>query len=209
MLRPRFVVVVHLRCRALQRYLLHRVVARGFLILVGSMLFACAPQRDLDSQLALAARRGDLTATRELVNRGANVNGPERVERNGRPALFHAAAYGHTDVVEFLIGRGADVNEQGGLGGTALMAAAYGGHTETVRALLRAGAIVNAAQADGWTALANAAGQGHIEVVKLLLARGANVNVRLPDGNTPLSLARAKNHLAIVDLLIRAGARSS
>jgi ankyrin repeat protein len=60
---------------------------------------------------------------------------------------------GHKDVVEALIGRGAEVNAQKTDGCTALMLAARMGHKDIVEALLAKSAKVNAKASNGQTAL--------------------------------------------------------
>ena len=141
---------------------------RGFHLafILGLAVSGCAPPRDLNSQLVLAARQGDISRVEELLSLGANVNAPEDVKGEGRPALFHAAAAGHTNVVKVLISKGANVNEQPSGRSTGLMVAAYGGHVDTVRLLLDAGASAKAVKSNGWTALHEAARQGHPEIVK-------------------------------------------
>ncbi|HKY33255.1 MAG TPA: ankyrin repeat domain-containing protein [Candidatus Polarisedimenticolia bacterium] len=55
-------------------------------------------------------------------------------------ALFAAGRNGQARVVEYLLGRGADIDAKGVFGGTALHWAAINGHEETVRLLLARGA---------------------------------------------------------------------
>ena len=97
----------------------------------------------------------------------------EEEEEEGRTALMHAAAGGHTETVTALLAApGLEVNAANGLGGTALMHAAVEGHTETVTALLAASGLeVNAAGGDGRTALMLAEGQGYVAIASLLRAR--------------------------------------
>jgi hypothetical protein len=65
----------------------------------------------------------------------------------GRTALYMAAAAGNDAVVQLLVDKGADVNEQGAfysINCNALYAASEGGHEQVVKMLLNAGANVNA-----------------------------------------------------------------
>jgi ankyrin repeat protein len=58
--------------------------------------------------------------------------------------LWKAAFAGHTEVVKFLLEKGAEVNAKGTIGGTtALMVASQNGHAEVVKVLLEKGADVN------------------------------------------------------------------
>lgn len=182
----------------------HRVLNVSLLlgVLLALLTIGCGPERDINDQLILASRKGDLNKVKELLGKGANVNAREKVTGEGQPALFHAASYGHTEIVKLLIEKGANVNAKP----PALTVAAWAGHAETVRVLLEAGAMVNA-EDDGHTALTDAVRKDHRQVVQLLLVHGANVNARLPDGNTPLSWAKANKDEEMVKLLKTAGAR--
>ncbi|MDA2925244.1 PQQ-binding-like beta-propeller repeat protein [Acidobacteria bacterium AH-259-L09] len=91
-----------------------------------------------------AARDGKLEDVRDALAAGAKVDAKGE---GGATALFYAAQYGHAEVVEFLAGRGADVNVAAviDIGDrsyrvTALGAAALGGYADVVRALLKHGA---------------------------------------------------------------------
>ncbi|MBY0266580.1 MAG: ankyrin repeat domain-containing protein [Burkholderiales bacterium] len=165
------------------------------------ILASCAPERDLNTQLVVAARGNDIKKVESLLTQGALVNGKEKTQGEGQTALFHAAAEGHIEIVALLILRGADVNEHPPGRSTALMMAAYGGFDRVVEILINAGANINARNDNGWTALHNASRQGHLNVVKLLIAGGAEANLPLPDGNTPKSLAERSGHHAVVQYL--------
>ena len=100
-----------------------------------------------------------------------------------------ACAYGRADVVDFLLDRGIEVDQQltqHGEGHTGLHVAAFHGHVDVVRALLRRGARTDVIDKTwgtppliwaltGWSGKPPAeAGQYH-EVVSRLVAAGANV----------------------------------
>jgi ankyrin repeat protein len=72
------------------------------------------------------------------------------------------------------LGKGADVNIQGGEYGNALQAASYEGHHEIVKLLLDNGAVVNAQGGKYGNALQAASYEGHHEIVKLLLGKVAD-----------------------------------
>ncbi|XP_064482456.1 myotrophin-like [Ornithodoros turicata] len=80
---------------------------------------------------------GDLEQVKDcLEHKGIDVN--EAID--GRPPLHHAADYGQTEVVRFLIDSGADVNAKDKYGISALLAAIWEGHTACVKLMLEKGA---------------------------------------------------------------------
>jgi ankyrin repeat protein len=82
----------------------------------------------------------------------------------------HSAAYeGKTEVVAYLLSRGANPNALEPQNRSPLYWASQNGHLETVRALLAGGADPNA----GESALKEAKRQGHNDVVELLRQHGA------------------------------------
>ncbi|KXZ41601.1 hypothetical protein GPECTOR_372g153 [Gonium pectorale] len=94
--------------------------------------------------------------------------------RRGNTPLHYAAESGHTEVLQVLLGAGADKDATKKDGWTPLYAAAQNRHVEAVAALLQAGANKEAATKDGTTPLHAATEKGHVEVVGALLQAGAN-----------------------------------
>ena len=142
--------------------------------------------------------------------------------------MHNAARYGHKEIAELLIDKGADVNAKTESGRNPLHSAAMEGHKEIAELLITKGADVNAKDEDGRTPLdlANktetadllrkhggkhgtiegAASGGDIEAVKEFLATGTDVNAKNFAGWTPLNFAASGGHKEIVELLITAGA---
>ncbi|MGA3070514.1 MAG: ankyrin repeat domain-containing protein [Terracidiphilus sp.] len=111
-----------------------------------------------------AAKSGDLPRVTTLLASGINVDAKSS---KGATALFVASYYGHLDVVQALLAKGADVNARSN-GATALYIASQEGQLEVVQALLAKGADVTAKLSDGRTALDAAKGGGHVEVRAIL-----------------------------------------
>uniref|UniRef100_A0AAZ1XEC4 Myotrophin n=1 Tax=Oreochromis aureus TaxID=47969 RepID=A0AAZ1XEC4_OREAU len=104
----------------------------------------------------LLGHSGSVTLTAEDVNRTLD---------GGRKPLHYAADFGQTDVVEFLISKGADINAPDKHGFTPLMTACFEGHLSCVKLLLEKGADKDQKSPDGMTALEAAA----TEPIKALL----------------------------------------
>jgi hypothetical protein len=81
--------------------------------------------------------------------------------------------HGYEPIVQLLLGKGAEVNAQGGDYGNALQAASAGDHESIVHLLLDKGAEVNTQGGHYGNALRAASIRGHEAVVRLLLERGA------------------------------------
>jgi hypothetical protein len=97
--------------------------------------------------LAEAARRGDLTRVRELLELSTDPDRPI----THRSALAHAAREGHAPVVELLLESGADI--EGGNGLSPLACAAWNGKDEIVRLLIERGADIEGDAGGSGTAL--------------------------------------------------------
>ena len=138
----------------------------------------------IDGQLVAASRKkGNDAEIGRLLSQGANK---DAVDRQGCPAVWHAADRGHCGNVRQLVMKGADVGARTRAGQTPLMCACYNGHNEVVDFLLQSGAEVNAEKQGGNTALMAAAAQGHATCVEMLLRHGANANAATADGWTAL-----------------------
>ncbi|KAJ6530036.1 ankyrin repeat-containing domain protein [Mycena vulgaris] len=103
-------------------------------------------QEDVDNALVAASIRGYQDTVRLLIEKGADVNAPDKKYGS---ALQAASYHGYKGITRLLIEKGADVNQQGGLHGSALGAAADQGHKSIVRLLLELGVDVDTAQGQG------------------------------------------------------------
>ena len=89
-----------------------------------------------ETAIILAAWRGKLEAVKWLVERGARINSPPR---QWTP-LHYAVFAGQREVVDYLIGEGADINALSTNGSSVLMMAIYEGHEDLARMLIETGA---------------------------------------------------------------------
>src|SRR6476660_5565907 len=143
-----------------------------------------------------AAKIGDLGKVRALV--ADNFLLASQRLSNGESPLMAALYRGHTDIVDALIGAGAEID---------VFAAAATGRVDDLRRTLNQG-TVNAFAYDGWTPLHLAAFFGHRECARLLLDAGADVGATSSNGmrNTPLHAATAGKHADVALLLLEQGA---
>lgn len=123
--------------------------------------------------------------------------------------LEAVAYYGHQPIVQYLLGIGEDVNDQGAegdLGGSALQAASSQGHEAVVRFLLDKGANVNAVGKRYGSALQAASLDGNTDIVRLLLEEGADVNLKGGPLGSALLAAKSGGYDAVAKLLLDRGA---
>ncbi len=156
----------------------------------------------LGQDLFLAIDHRDLAGVRSLIKRGADPNARNGLEFT---PLYIAAASHQADVMQALLGAGAQTDADSSYG-TALTFAASSANLEGARLLLSRKASVDAFRSDGITVLMMAANAGSPELVSELLKHKADVNATDGDGATALSYAARGGHLEAGRILLAAGA---
>ncbi|XP_067653280.1 cyclin-dependent kinase 4 inhibitor C-like [Haliotis asinina] len=122
--------------------------------------------------LFYASRSGDLERVRRILA-GGHVNINYRMY--SWTSVMKAIVSGHRDVVELLVGRGADVSLVDRRGNNVLHLACENGHLETVKLILSLGVLdVNARNNAGKTAADLARYMGRQRVLDLLVSHGAH-----------------------------------
>ena len=197
---------------------------RLLLTIIATLVFVgCTPD------LHKAAREGDADRVRELLDAGADVNVRNADKQRLQYTPLHwAAYYGHLEIAEILISRGADLDAEDPDYSTPLYLAAEEGHPKVVEFLISKGAEVNVKSSRwGYTPLHRAAwgpvtmrkhlggrtvseaelNENYLEIVGMLLEKGAKVGVRDNHGKTALDQAIRNGEKEIVVLLSQHGAK--
>jgi len=146
--------------------------------------------------IVLAARARAWQVVRalgELRGTAVDASGPD-----GATAVMFAALHGETELVRWLLTRGAQVNKTGW---TPLHFAAANGHVDLVRFLLESHAYIDAESPNQTTPLMMAARQGHPTTVRLLIEEGADPTVRNQAGLTAADYARVGNDVRLAEWL--------
>jgi hypothetical protein len=140
-----------------------------------------------------AAQTGDLAEVERLVGRDAGlIDAKDGV--HGVTPLILASWEGHVGLVQWLMDKGAAMDERSALGQSALFLASFH-HDErspVVRLLLEKGADPTIVTNLGWTPVVAASYRGHLEVVRLLLGHPSaksTTNFRTTRGMTALWFA--------------------
>lgn len=127
----------------------------AIVISLGHLAAGQAGSNSLNDQLIQAAKSGDTTAVRQLLDKGANI---EASDKDGKTALIRAAENSRIEAVQLLLAKGANIEARENDGSTAL-----------IEAVIDASLTI---------------GEKDNSVVKLLLEKGANVNARNNYGKT-------------------------
>lgn len=166
--------------------------------------FATTCNADINNNLFIAAKSGNLNEITRLLNSGANVNS---ISDQGLTPLHAAAQNGSREVVELLLAKGANVNAKSKYGGTPLLGAVSMNRTDVVALLVANGADVNAKINDGWTAIHLAADNIPItndgeDIAILLIAKGADIDAKNGEGKTAYDIAFSHNFQNYASLFI-------
>jgi ankyrin repeat protein len=161
-----------------------------------------------ETPLSLACReavepRAAMLIAQQLIEKGgAN---PNHASKSGSCALHHAVHSDNIELVQYLLGKGANADAVCEMG-TPLLSAVMYGRDKLVTALLEASADPNLGAGPAPPAICAAAAMGNGEMVTLLLGAGGSVSAVDGDGWTPLHCALDAKHRDVADLLLKAGA---
>ena len=155
------------------------------------------------SLLSLASAAGSIAAIEMLLSHGCNIDSRDS---GGDTPLMHAARLGNTEVVEYLLAKGANplLRNTSDLG--LLHLAALSDNVLTIKAVLSKNLDINAMCSDlGITPLLFCLSQGKLEAANYLLAEGADENLKSKDGWTVLSAAAISGNVAAIEMLLKRG----
>lgn len=154
--------------------------------------------------LVKAAFKDDVAAVRQLIAAGVDVN---TIDKDAdTTALMQAVEHGNSEMMQALLGAGADASLKNKSGQTALMHLGEHSTEKMVWELIAAGAKLNQRDEEGNSALMNSAAVDNKDVLQALLQAGAKVNAKNKEGETALMVAAGDGLVGNVKVLIEAGA---
>uniref|UniRef100_A0A8C7X1A1 Uveal autoantigen with coiled-coil domains and ankyrin repeats b n=1 Tax=Oryzias sinensis TaxID=183150 RepID=A0A8C7X1A1_9TELE len=157
-----------------------------------------------DDRLIKAVERGEVDKAAAVLSKKGII--PTKLDVEGRSAFHLAAARGHLECLNLLLGHNVDITASDATGKSALHLASRNGHFVCVQKLLQHNCPVGNVDLQGRTALHDAVMGGCCSSVTLLCDSGASVNASDIEGRTPLILATQMCHPRICQLLLERGA---
>lgn len=152
-----------------------------------------------------AAQEGNLSAVKDLVVKGADINALD--ERIGQSPLHWAAGAGHWDIVKFLVEAGADVNTVSRNGLPVIFSAVYSGSLDILRYFLEHGAKIHVKGMNNETLFQEAITSRKWDIAKYLVSQGIDINARDAQGRSALHLfAGYGQDMGLIDEMLAHGA---
>jgi len=142
----------------------------------------------------------DIDRVKKLIDE--NPSSVNSLSPDGWTALHLAAFFGHRELVNLLLGKGATIDapsrSSASYGNSPLQAAIAMSHYEVVKLLIERGANVNfVQQPGGLTPLHIAASRNDVNIVRLLIDNGADKQAMTDDGKKPVDIAKERNNTEI------------
>jgi ankyrin repeat protein len=155
-------------------------------------------KRHLNRAFLDAIVASDHKEVQRLLSEGADPNA--RDSEHDQAAIILAASFGDREIVEVLIGAGAEVEAPDDSGRTALFFTEVG--SEIFSTLISVGANINARDHEGNTILMNAVSKASSATdVEELLKLGVDPKVRNANGESAVDIATQLGLVKVIDLL--------
>ena len=144
------------------------------------------------NKLFIDIQKGDLNAVKSFLE----ANNIDICDNYNRTALMNACLYGKDEIVEWLLGKGADVNLQDKNGYTALHFSAQEMFASCTQKLLASGANPNIQDVHGntppWVAIMNWGGGKNFDNLKSLIDNNADLAIKNNAGRAGIDLIPEK-----------------
>ena len=158
---------------------------------------------EIHKDLMLASQKGLIKKVKAILS---NIMLDADCTIDGGTCLQNASFFGHKDLVNFLLDRGANPNKANNAGWTPLQFAVNRDHHHVVQLLLERGADPNNPYRGGRSMIFWGAFSSYKSVAEFLINRGANILNDDNDGTTVLHVAAFYGNKNVVKLLLDHGA---
>ena len=156
--------------------------------------------------LIQSCKDGNLAKATDAVNSGADVN---KKDPDNESPLFIAVKKNRKEIVEYLLSKGAMVDDiNGNYGTTALYRSCFDGTLDITKVLVDAGANINFKRMDGYySPFFIAVMNNHKHIVEYLISKGVNIDEKNgQNDDSALHKACYIGSLEMTKILVKAGA---
>jgi ankyrin repeat protein len=161
----------------------------------------CAVDKHGNGLLHIAAKMGDLSMVRRLLNLGCKVDAPNRY---GVTPVHTAVESDNIEVFDALIAAGCNnINARDATGSSCSHFASRQGNLEMLQKLDTLGAQFGVCSLLGESEAIFAAASGHYKALEFLKDRGVSLDLQDLQGNTPLIVAAGNGYPETVGYLLR------
>ncbi len=141
----------------------------------------------------------NIEKVKEIINQDISLL--ETPNPRGSTPLIVAASKGQTDLVKFLIEKGADINRANDFGNTSLHYAAWASDFEAFKCLFDKGANINVVNSQGQTPLQYSCMGGNFEIMKYCVSSGMDIKAECDDGSSLIHWAAYGGNLEMFKYL--------
>ena len=166
---------------------------------IAVILFMCTVLLFGNTDIKTAITNGDLVLLKSMIEGNKDLL-ESRIDTYFTPLNF-ASLEGKTDIVKYLVDKGADINTRDREGSIPLQNAAIKGYLDIVIILVEKGSDVNYKDDNDVTPLHFACMSGNYELVKYLIDNGANVRAVSKAGREPIFEAAWGGNLEMIKFL--------
>ncbi|MGD9345839.1 MAG: ankyrin repeat domain-containing protein [Candidatus Aminicenantes bacterium] len=153
-----------------------------------------------------AAKKGDIKIIEKILEE--NPECLDALDKNGFTPLHWAVIFGKKNMVEYLIGKGANIkgHKDALRGWTPLQAALFAYNNDVSDLLAAHGALEDLYREEGMTYLYLAASSGNATLMEKLIEKGIPATAINKYRDTPLHKAAAKGQIVAAETLLKYGA---
>lgn len=184
-----------------QQIFRHTAMAVGMIVFIITSSFSQSDSKS--AELHKELNGGNVDKVMQLLEQDITLL--EAPNPRGSSPLTVAAADGYTDLVKFLVNKGADVNSSNTYGNTPLHYSAWASDFESFKFLCENGAKLDARNINGQSVLQYSCMGGNPDIFKYCISKGMDINAKLEDGSTLIHWAASGGNIDIFKYLEEKG----